>query len=132
MTTIDPTPTPPDPERRAFTLGLRSLADWLEAHPEVALPYPAICIYSSAYGDGAAVQEAAAFARAAGTADKKVEEGSSRFALVRHFGPLALEWSATRSAVCEMRTVTKEVTEWVCPDSLLREADERAEAEAAS
>ena len=115
-------------ERQAFTAGLRAVADWLDEHPEVGLPFPRLAIYSSSYGHGRAIEEGAAFARAAGRCEKSTDEGTDRFNLTRTFGPIALIWTATRSAVCEKSTVTKTVEEWVCPDSLLREADERAAA----
>lgn len=120
-------------ERRAFTDGLRAAADWLDAHPEVGLPFPRLSIYSARYGPGKAIEEGAAFARAPGQCEKSTTEAegaSGRFNLTRQFGPIALIWTAAREAVCEKRTVTKTVEEWVCPDSLLREADERAAAEA--
>lgn len=122
--------TTADP-RAAFTAGLRAVADWLDANTDVDLPHPTVRIYSSRYADGAAIDDAASFARAPGRVEKKVNSVSNSFELVRSFGPLALVWSATRAAVCEKRMVTKTVEEWVCPDSLLREADDLAAERAA-
>ncbi len=124
-TTLDETKTT---ERTAFTDGLRAVADWLDANPEVALPFPRMWIYCAAYGQGQAVEEGAVFARAPGQCEKSTDEAGNRFVLTRTFGPVSLIWTAIREAVCEKRTVTKTVEEWHCPDSLLREADERAAA----
>lgn len=115
-------------EREAFTTGLRALADWYDANPDVPLPNQRLTIYSGRYGAGASIEEGAVFARAPGRCEKGTDDSLDRFTLTRQFGPVELVWSATRNSVCEKRTVTKTVEEWVCPDSLLREADERAEA----
>lgn len=115
-------------KRAAFTAGLRAVADWLDENPEVDLPFPRLAVYSSKYGPGTGIEEAATFARAPGRCEKGGVTGESadRYTLRRMFGPVALVYSANRNAVCEKRMVTKTVEEWVCPDSLLREADERA------
>ena len=115
-------------DRAAFAAGLRAVADWLDANPEVALPFPRLAIYSSKYGGGSALEEGAAFARVPGRCEKSTTDAmgvDGHFTLTRQFGPIALIWKAARSSVCEKRTVTKAVEEWVCPDSLLREADEQ-------
>ena len=122
--TIDTEPAPVDPRRAAYIDGLRQIADWLEQHPDVPLPYlgfagstklqaqnvPAVPIY--VWDDQR--QRMAAIARAMGGAEK--DAAGDRFRLTRHFAGIAVVASAERDQVCERIVVgTREVTEEV-PD----------------
>lgn len=89
--------------RREYNDGLRQLADFLDAHPEVPLPYmgsyqtgtfqPTMSIIL--IGDDQK-EILADIARAMGTAAKRVDD--DRF---RQFGGIALSVSASREQVCE-------------------------------
>ncbi|MDP7337678.1 MAG: hypothetical protein QF786_00050 [Vicinamibacterales bacterium] len=111
----------------AFVGGLRDLADWYEAHPEVTLPSSTVNIYPD-------VREFSAVARAMGSAEK--EAVGSWFVLAKSFGPISLEANADRDEVCtkrvvgtrtetkrvptafEDREVDVEIVEWDCPSLL--------------
>lgn len=123
MSSVTDTPTTLADERTAFTDGLRALADWLDAHPDVDTPYPRLTIHSRRYAAGSGIAEAAAVARAMGTCEKGADETLNHFTLTKQFGPIALRWTAGRAAVCEKRSVTKTVDEWVCPTLLAEVAE---------
>lgn len=105
--------------RREFTEGLRQIADFLDDHPEVPLPW----LNSSETGtfrptlpiilvdkDGQK-ETLAAIARAMGTAEKNVRGNlPDRFYLYRQFAGIALAVNAARDQVCErVVTGTREV-----------------------
>jgi hypothetical protein len=108
-----------DHRRAGYIQGLREIADWLEQHPDVKLPWlgdDELDIY--VYGDIPA--EMAAIARAMGVAEKGSRSyrssGEERFTLTRQFGALRVVASCPREEVCErVVTGTEEVTEEV-PD----------------
>jgi hypothetical protein len=114
--------------RPAFTAGLRAIADFLEEHPEVPLPYlgrgaagsdlPALPIYLVNEDQKA---DLAAIARAMGNAvkaPKRHYDGSESFQVWREFDGIALYAQADRDAVCR-RVVTgvedREIEEVVTP-----------------
>lgn len=112
----------PDP-RVEYIAGLREIADWLEAHPEVPLPYlattqggkgfeNALHIYLRSGGNQKA--ELAAIARAMGKAEKVTDDKLDRLNLVRRFAGIAVIAVADRDEVCErvvtgVETVTRKV-----------------------
>jgi len=112
--------------RAAFTAGLRQLADWLELHPEVQLPYigsyvtgcdlPSLPIYlGQAWGSEDVRTVLADVARAMGNATKATSYGGD-YQVWRAFGGLAVYAQADRDEVCDRIVVaTHEVTEMV-PD----------------
>jgi hypothetical protein len=121
-------------ERAAYTRGLREIAEWLDDHPEVELPYlgdyaegsalPALPIFLRPpykwEPDKADVRtQMATVARAMGRAEKRIKEwvdGSSSFQVWREFGGLVVYAQAGRDEVCERIVVgTEEVTKQV-PD----------------
>lgn len=104
-----------DPARTAYTSGLRELAEWLDTHPEVPLPYlgggipgcdlPTLAIYIIG---GDRRQQLATIARAMGHAEKAVSEhrdGGASFQIWRRFAGIALFAQADRDLVCE-RVIT--------------------------
>lgn len=138
---VEPDATDPKTvERAEFVRGLRELADFLAAHPEID--------FSPDYGT-ATVQwwcggpnDLAAAARTLGRVEKKSDD--SFLSLVRHFGPHKIDAYALHSRVCErvvVRTETvatevpdpealkqvptvtvteeREIVEWRCPESIL-------------
>ena len=121
--TVDPTSA-----RAAYTAGLRALADALDASPDLPLPYPRATAHVSVYQPGAGIDAAAAVVRTPGRWEKGTDESLDRFTLTQRFGPVAYLVSIPRAAVCERRTVTKTVEEWVCPESLLATDDAALEA----
>ena len=125
-------------EQREYVDGLRALADFLEAHPDL------IEIHLPATFHVFPGSDKAKFARLAlqlGTSEKSVD--SSWYNVERSFGPHKICVATSRSNVCEKivvgsetveieeadpevvaalpktkRTVTVEKTEWLCPESL--------------
>ena len=114
--------------------GLRHLADWLEAHPEVDAPESEI----SCYGMNDR-EEAAAVLAACGTCEKKYTDGL--FSILKKFGPVTLRYVFHRNAVCVKRVVgtkvvpasvvpareeqvipehEEEIVEWDCAEPLLK------------
>ena len=114
--------------------GLREIADFYDAHPELKLPYnDNISVYNLKG------EELADFARAMGKAEKVVDDWS--FQLVKTFpSGRTLRTYTGRENVCERVVVgtetvaaqlipakeavlipatTKEVVEWRCPESIL-------------
>jgi hypothetical protein len=139
--TIDATGVTEQTRRADFTAGLRALADWYDAHPDVPLPYEAISPLSILIsGDDDQLTEVGRIARAMGTCDKVVT--AKFFRVTKSFGPVVkLEVVADRDQVCERvvtgvetvtelvpdpaaplveQTVEREIVEWQCPESILR------------
>jgi hypothetical protein len=129
--------------QREFIDGLRKLADFLEAHPEVPAEYGVNFIVNAGWADDGltAPERLARIARIPGGWEKQSDEHS--FDLVRKFGAHTLTVFANHEYVCERvvhtETVTREVpdperlaevptitvteeverVEWKCPESLL-------------
>lgn len=91
-----------------YVAGLRDLADWLEAHPEVELA----SIRAQAYP-----ADTVAMARVYALAMKPCRKDYSKslFELKRDFGAVEMHASFWRSTVCEKVVTTREVTNLV-PD----------------
>ena len=121
------TPAPED-ERAAYIRGLREIAAWLEAHPEIRPPYltatdrtdgrETLTVYL--WDDTRAALAAAARALAEGGHEvhKAVNTAGDGFYVWRPFGGLALEIRAPRGEVCERVQVgvkPVEVRENSCP-----------------
>lgn len=142
-------------QERAETIkGMRELADWLEAHPDVPVySSPYMALFSSwAEGDPIATSPQR-MAKAMGKAEKSYD--STYIALKQGFsGGVYYEFNFMREEVCEPKVVgerekkepryqvgdklltleelnefkteivvgTEPIVEYVCPDSLLRQA----------
>lgn len=118
------TPAVADKERAGYTAGLRELADWLDAHPEVPLPYlgahpaadrfnptAAIHVHPLLIGGGDPRDVLAAVARAMGNATKTVSASGSRMHVWRDFAGISVTASADRADVCERVVVgVEEIT----------------------
>lgn len=140
----------PDP-RAEYIAGLRQLADALEQHPELNLPFngrtPESNIFVTTAGGGDPRGQVAAWARVLpGRKDKR--ERGEYLDLHGAFRGLHIKVIANREAVCEKvvigtETVTeivpdpvyiasapmiereteREIVEWVCPPSILADAE---------
>jgi hypothetical protein len=121
-------PEPADPERAAFSAGLRQIADLLDAHPNIPLPHltapkatgwqPTLTCYL--WGDDIRATLAAATRAmaAGGRVAKHVDDDGTGLRAWRMFGGIALEVRVERSQVCErvvLGTETVEVEEDACP-----------------
>lgn len=146
-----PEPSPADIKRAAVVAGFRQLAGWLEAHPEIPLPYdgPASPLAWFFYGTDAAAREGiAAVARAfPGPLAKEVvdyADGESRFRLTGSLAGVKVLFSAERDAVCTItgyedreveetvtpavkRTITKPMPVWECAPILAAQPAASAE-----
>jgi len=104
-----------------YARGLRQLADWIEAHPEIDVPTTSIDVYGAADTK----ESAAHIMRALGRCDKEFQD--TLFNLRRSFGPVVYRFVFTREAVCEKKVVgyrdvpekytsahTEEIVEWQC------------------
>lgn len=100
-------------ERRHYTAGLRALADFYDAHPEIATPEPEHSVYSMNEKE-----EAAAVVRALGKCEKRYAD--NMFYISREFGPITLKFVFYRSAVCVRKVVAvEEVPEEVIPERVV-------------
>ena len=108
-----------------YAHGLRLIADWYEAHPDIPIPQSNIGVY----GVEETREEAARIAEALRPC-RKAWNGDF-FNLEREFEGLTLKFVFMRSAVCTQRVVgtrvipatpasVVEVVEWDCDLSLLR------------
>lgn len=108
-----------------YASALRSVADMLNAHPDLAPELRQAFEFMSDYCDDKAVF--ARFARAAKEFGARIEKDypedpTRHFSMYAHFGPLKLRLHAERQDVCERVVVgTREVTEEV-PDPKALEA----------
>ena len=117
-----------------YARGLRAIADWYEANPDIPIPYSGEI---SVFGVKETQEEAARIAEALKPC-RKAWDGEF-FRLKREFDGLILSFVFMRSAVCTARVVGHrvipateeriiEVIEWDCPDSLLAGREEEATA----
>lgn len=88
---------------REFSQGLRDLADFVDSHQDIELPY---INPFTAYGYSSK-EDAAMLLRRLGGCEKKYE--GELFALVKSFGPLAIRYVFMRQAVCEAVVVGKRI-----------------------
>lgn len=120
----------------AVAEGLRQLADWIESHPDVEVPYDlrnGLTIFTYSKEDLAKV------ARSLGKCTKKSDDLS--YTVTRNFGPIEVSGYASRGSVCQrvkvgtqkvqkpdpeftppMIEVEEDIYEWQCPESLLEVA----------
>jgi hypothetical protein len=135
--------TEPDihPRHAAYVAGLREMADFVEARPDLVGPGG----LSGAVDITLTFDENDRFrrlVRAMGGGDKRVSDRD--FIVERHFGPHQISVRAWREAVCQRvvvgtetvtetvvepeafaalprveRSVEREIVEWVCPESIL-------------
>jgi hypothetical protein len=94
-------------KRAAYTTGLRALADILDAHPELPLPYDGTSSALDWIEVGVdARRSAAAFARVMpGTVAKSVSDVAGQFYLTFQLHGLSLRVISTRAQMCE-RVIT--------------------------
>lgn len=128
-------PEPVDPARAAYTQGLREIADWLDAHPEVKLPHigahipgcelPSLPIWIRApykWDDDQRDARArlAEIARAMGRANKGPGLVDGTFIVWRQFAGLAVFAQTERDEVCEkvVTGVREETVEVPDPEAL--------------
>jgi hypothetical protein len=118
---------------REYADGLRQIASWVEAHPEIVPPpYPEV-----AWHHLETAEEAAHITRALGTVKKHgfTPGNEGAVSLVRMFGAIAFRVTFWRKDVCTRRVVgtehvpeqvvaahTKEIVEWDCHPILARAA----------
>ena len=128
-------------ERKDVIQGLRDFAAFLEDHPTIKEPMFLPTYYISVY----TVEELVCAAKAFGAAIKGVD--SSSFFVTHAFGSLQVQYFLSRDKVCTAKRVTKmgkvqktlipavteeieeevEVTEWDCPESLLKLVEVKGE-----
>lgn len=101
--------------------GLRELADWYEAHPEVESPQVFIHIFELR---GDAAKRLAVVAKAMGTCEKSLDDYN--LTVKRNFGPISLFAIVSRDAVC------RKIVTYDCPKSLLETLGPEFENELAS
>ena len=101
--------------------GLRALADWYEAHPEIDTPNVFIHIWDRS---SEAAKKLAAVVKAMGTCEKSIDDYS--LTVKRDFGPIMLAAIISRDAVC------RKIVTYDCPKSLLETLGPEFEQELAS
>jgi len=117
-----------------YARGLRAIAEWYEAHPDMPVPY---ANEINVYGVKETREEAARIALALASCRK--EHDGNLFKLVRDFDGLQLRFVFMRGAVCTRRVIGQrlvpaqperviEVVEWDCEPSLLAGVEEEATA----
>lgn len=117
-----------------YARGLRAIADWYEAHPDMPIPHTD---QIGVYGVQETKEEAARIASALRPCHK-VHEGEF-FKLTRDFDGLTLKFVFMREAVCRRRVVghriipaqeerVVEMVEWECEPSILGAVEQEATA----
>ena len=115
---------------KEFADGLRAMADWYEAHPEVPPPLYPEFLHASVETK----EEAVTIAEALKPCAKQYNGGL--FELHRLFGPIRLKFLFWREVVCERHVVgvkdvpeatvpahAEEIVEWDCHPLLKPDAD---------
>lgn len=132
-------------ERKEFCDGLRALADWYEAHQDIAVPF-APCVNNAALDTK---DEAANVIRALGSCEKLY--GDTIVTIRKKFGSVSADFIFFRQEVCTLKVVGKrevpetvieareavvipahtvDITEWECLP-ILKPADQPVAAETA-
>jgi hypothetical protein len=89
-------------EHTDYANGLREIADWIEAHPEVEIPENNISCYTmNTKADASRVLRS--------MSPCKKEYSSELFQIKRKFGPITLSYVMYRKAVCVAKVVGKKV-----------------------
>lgn len=97
-------------ERREYIEGLRELAAWYEAHPEIPAPH-GTAVHNAMLDSK---EDAAMVIRALGSCEKHY--GDSIFTIAKPFRGITLEFYFYRGSVCRQIVVgTREVPEQVIP-----------------
>lgn len=108
-------------DRNIFIQGLRDLADFLEANPE--LPCPTYGTFNT-YGPDK--ETMALFAKLAAPVSKHVTPSGETFWLRRNFGPIELDMNCARETVCErVKTGTRTIP--AQPETVLPATQEKEE-----
>ncbi len=110
-------------ESAEFVQGLRGLADFYEANPQMEVPsYRRINVNFWKKEDFVGAIRTMAHGA---TVEKKTDgekEIMQEHHAIRHFGPIELDATISKSAVCRKVRKLVETDVWECPDSLLEEA----------
>ncbi len=101
-------------DRNSYTAGLRALADFLDAHPDIRLPYTGTAVPLTIYLLRSSREDFVAAVKALPGKREKVVDDHGTFRVRAHFGNIPVEVVAYRDAVCERvvtgtRAVTREV-----------------------
>ena len=111
-------------KRAAFIDGLRQIAAFLEATPNMPVPSALMAVYADEKEEFlTAARELSRGGKVLKQADKP-DNGWPRYHATRRFGPIVIDVQIDRSKVC--RLVSPAVYD--CPDSLLEAAAEYTEA----
>ncbi len=106
---------------------LRSIADWIVAHPEIEVPHTREIALG--FWDEDAREKIAEVAKAIGSCEKTYTDKT--FKLYKDFGGITYNFYAYRAQVCErvvVGTHPEEIIEWRLPESLLAlEVEEKNE-----
>ena len=111
------------PASGEFVQGLRDLADFYEANPEMQVPSIRLMI-----ADFWKREDFVTVMRTMAHGGKVEKETDGEKAImqqhhaIRHFGPIKLDATISKSAVCRKVRKLVETDVWECPDSLLEEA----------
>lgn len=114
-----------DPQRRAYVTGLRALADFIEAHPALPLPYA-----GSANAYAADKAELQTIAREPGVKWEKAADANFFYLKTRFVGGHSYDVNVDRPAVCRKvvtgtRVIPAKPEEtvdefhWICDEPLL-------------
>lgn len=115
-----------------YANALRRIADWIEEHPELPLPYQTALDYYSGTDQNTLKKDTLLlFVKAFGSCNKKFND--TYIVVDKNFGGITLRAVAYREAVCERVVVgtrsvpeqyipghEEEIVEWKCPESLLK------------
>ena len=100
------------PHQREWIDGLRSMADFAEAHPEMLTKYPMAASLFAGLPEGDPKEEMAKMARTLAPCEKKVPDyGTGSFHLVKRFGPHKYVVYTERENVCVRKVVGTEDVE---------------------
>lgn len=124
-------------KQQEYANALRAIADFIEAHPDIAVPTGALACYSMDERE-----DAARVLAALKPCNKKYSD--NLFRIERAFGPITLEYVFYRDKVCTKRVVgtkvipaqsipaleiperVEEIVEWDCGEPLLPQAEAQA------
>ncbi|MGD0497503.1 MAG: hypothetical protein ABSC23_03605 [Bryobacteraceae bacterium] len=106
-----------------FVQGLRELADFYAANPEMPMPSYTSMVVNS-FSKDQFVSAVRVLARG-GKVEKRTDDDKSimkEHYAIRTFGGLKLDVAISKSMVCRKVRKMVEMEVWECPDSLLAEA----------
>lgn len=108
-------------KNQEYVAGLRALADWYEANPDMPLPNPNAQVFN--VSDIADDQKKAAQLIMKAAAPCKKIYADKLFHITKEFGPVELEFIFLREKVCERVVIAKEEV----PERLIPAQPERVE-----